>query len=485
MEFYIYDLIFLVLFCAFIAIFLYKNRKKLKREMKIAFLYKTKLGLKLINYIGKKYKKILNSLKYIILFTSYLLMAGICILLGKSLFLYIRYPILITKLIRAPPIAPLIPYFPKLFQMESFFPHFYFTYFIIALAIVAIVHELSHGIFMKHNKVKIKSTGIVFFGPILGAFVEQNEKDMKKLSKTNQMTILGAGVFANVVTGIFFFLIWAGIFFITFSPAGANFNDYAQSIIKIDSIDKINNFTIDNKTNEGIINFLDSEKIKNNFLINEKNNSLKSIRIFANGFHYFSNIKILKAQLQQDVEYLILYEDFPAINLELKGNIIEFDYNKIKTYNDLEKIMEDYSPGEKINLKTKNDGNILEYNLTLVSNLRNPNKALIGISNQEIKTNIAENLAFFKEKFTHYESRGEFLEFLYYLVFWIFLINLLVALFNMLPLSILDGGRFFYLTILGITKKEKISKKIYKSLGFLILFLFLLAMAGWVFGILH
>lgn len=485
MEFYIYDLIFLALFCVFIAIFLYRNRKKLKREMKIAFLYKTKLGLKLINYIGKKYKKLLTSLKYIIIFTSYLLMVGICFLLGKSLFLYIRYPILITKLIKAPPIAPLIPYFPKLFQMESFFPCFYFTYFIIALAIVAIVHELSHGIFMKHNKVKIKSTGIVFFGPILGAFVEQNEKDMKKLSKTNQMTILGAGVFANVITGIFFFLIWAGIFFVAFTPAGANFNNYAQSIIKIDSIDEINNFTIDNKTNTGIINFLDSNKIKDNFLINEKNNSLKSIRIFANGVYYLSNIEILKTQLQQNVEYLILYEDFPAINLELKGNIIEFDYNQIKTYKDLEKIIKDYSPGEKINLKTKNGENILEYNLTLVSNLRNPNKALIGISNQEIKTNIAENLAFFKEKFTHYESNGKFLEFLYYLVFWIFLINLLVALFNMLPLSILDGGRFFYLTILGITKKEKTSKKIYKSLGFLILFLFLLAMAGWIFGILH
>ena len=62
---------------------------------------------------------------------------------GQTLSIYILHPE-ITKIIKAPPIAPLIPYFPKLFGMESFFPPFYFTYFIVALAIVAVVHELSH-----------------------------------------------------------------------------------------------------------------------------------------------------------------------------------------------------------------------------------------------------------------------------------------------------------------------------------------------------
>ena len=38
------------------------------------------------------------------------------------------------------------------------------------------------------------------------------------------------------------------------------------------------------------------------------------------------------------------------------------------------------------------------------------------------------------------------------------IINLLVALFNMLPLGFLDGGRFFYLTFLGLTGSEKVAK---------------------------
>ena len=63
--------------------------------------------------------------------------------------------------------------------------------------------------------------------------------------------------------------------------------------------------------------------------------------------------------------------------------------------------------------------------------------------------------------------------------FWIFLINLAVGFFNMLPFTILDGGRFFYLTVLGITKNEKITRKVYKGVGWMILALLILMMAVW------
>jgi len=58
-----------------------------------------------------------------------------------------------------------------------------------------------------------------------------------------------------------------------------------------------------------------------------------------------------------------------------------------------------------------------------------------------------------------------------------------VALFNMLPLGMLDGGRFFYLAIWGITGKEKIGKAAYKGAGWLILLAFILMMVFWFFGI--
>ncbi len=44
-----------------------------------------------------------------------------------------------------------------------------------------------------------------------------------------------------------------------------------------------------------------------------------------------------------------------------------------------------------------------------------------------------------------------------------------IALVNMLPVGIFDGGRFFYLTILAITKKEKIAKKAFSIITYLFL----------------
>ena len=59
------------------------------------------------------------------------------------------------------------------------------------------------------------------------------------------------------------------------------------------------------------------------------------------------------------------------------------------------------------------------------------------------------------------------------------IINLLVALFNMLPLGILDGGRFFYLTVWGITRSEKVGKKAYSLMTWILLASLALLMVRW------
>jgi len=87
----------------------------------------------------------------------------------------------------------------------------------------------------------------------------------------------------------------------------------------------------------------------------------------------------------------------------------------------------------------------------------------------------------FKDSTTLYKPTwdGEFVYFVYHLLWWVMIINLLVALFNMLPLGMLDGGRFFYLAVLGIFKSEKVAKWAYKISMYLILFAFVLMMFFW------
>ncbi len=78
---------------------------------------------------------------------------------------------------------------------------------IIALAVILIVHEFSHGVLSRIYKVKIKQIGILVFGSIpIGAFVEPDETKIKKLDSLKQTKIFSAGVSANFVFTLVFFV---------------------------------------------------------------------------------------------------------------------------------------------------------------------------------------------------------------------------------------------------------------------------------------
>ena len=88
----------------------------------------------------------------------------------------------------------------------------------------------------------------------------------------------------------------------------------------------------------------------------------------------------------------------------------------------------------------------------------------------------------YQEPHIYYEPKVEFNLFIKDLLWWIFVINLLVALFNMLSLGALDGGRFFYLTIAGLTGSEKVAKFSYKLIAYIIWVLFLALIIKWAIG---
>ena len=168
MSLIIYDIAFLVLFVVFVSIFLYRNKKNLQRQG-LLYLYRAEWGIKLINKVGKKYKKTLDFLSYVSIGVGYLLMIGMLYLVGKIIYIYVAFPN-IVRAIKIPPITPLIPYLPQIFKLD-FLPPLYFTYWIVIIAIIAITHEFAHGIFAALNKVRIKKTGFGFFPTLLINFI--------------------------------------------------------------------------------------------------------------------------------------------------------------------------------------------------------------------------------------------------------------------------------------------------------------------------
>ena len=467
MSFIIYDIILLVLFAIFISVFLYTRKKNLKKEG-LLFLYRTRWGIKLINYVGKKYTKTLKVLSYVSIGLGYCLMISVFYFFYTILKIYISRPDVVSA-IKVPPIMPLIPYINK---MVPGLPEFYFTYWIIILAIIAITHEFAHGIFAAYNKIKIKTTGFGFFPfflPVfLAAFVELDETKMKTKRKISQMAILSAGTFANVLTAILFFIIMWLFFSLAFAPAGVVFDDYSYAFVAISGISSINNISLMNPDYEEIIPLI------KNTTFNEIKTKDKNY-IGVKGF-------------SEDNEFIVLYDDAPAIKSELIGAITTINNEKITSIENLGIELDKYSPREKINIITKVNNEKREYEIVLGENPQKEDSAWLGIGflsreSKGILGKVSEIVSSFKEPNVYYEPKfNGWSLFIYNLLWWIVLISISVALINMLPVGIFDGGRFFYLTILGITGSENKATKSFKFMTYFFLFLLLVLMILWAWS---
>ena len=130
-----------------------------------------------------------------------------------------------------------------------------------------------------------------------------------------------------------------------------------------------------------------------------------------------------------------------------------------------------------------------EYEIELGRNPYDRKRASIGVIHPEsvqkegALSKIFNLFNFFREPATHYEAKSEFAIFIYNLIWWLALINLSVALINMWPVAIFDGGRMFMLTIWAITGSEKAGQWAFKLMTYLILFALLMLMIGWVVAI--
>jgi len=91
---------------------------------------------------------------------------------------------------------------------------------IVGLILLLIVHELSHGIVARVQKIRVKSMGILTAGVIpIGAFTEPDEGQLKRVDALKRMRVFAAGSTANFVS----FIVLLGLAFSLFSIAAPSF----------------------------------------------------------------------------------------------------------------------------------------------------------------------------------------------------------------------------------------------------------------------
>jgi hypothetical protein len=203
------DYVMLILFALVMTLLLYFKRKNVELQ-KILFpflyliMYKTKWGLKKMDSIANRLKKHRDALSYTSITLGFIGMVTMTFLFLLSVYKYFFVE-------QEAVVAPLLPgvAIPGMPQLS-------FVHWIIAIFILATVHEFSHGIFARMHNIKVKSSGFAFFGILLpiipAAFVEPDEKQMSKKSKKAQLAVLSAGTFSNFIFAGIFFLILSFIF---------------------------------------------------------------------------------------------------------------------------------------------------------------------------------------------------------------------------------------------------------------------------------
>ena len=216
------DLLLAIIFYALLIRYIVTHKSRFHFQGKIFALYKTKLGLKLMDKIPKRFPRLFHHMGALSIFIGFVGMGFIFYWLLKGTF------DLILVAGTTPSVAPILPGI----KVIPGLPILSFLHWIFAILVIALIHEFSHGIYARLYNIKVKSSGFALFGPILAAFVEPDEKQLEKKSKRIQLSVFSAGPFSNIITGFLFLgilsFVTAPIYATTFDGDGVIVNDLIE-----------------------------------------------------------------------------------------------------------------------------------------------------------------------------------------------------------------------------------------------------------------
>ena len=150
--------------------------------------------------------------------------------------------------------------------------------------------------------------------------------------------------------------------------------------------------------------------------------------------------------------------------------IMSVDGVDIFTVDDFTRSLQNLSSGSYLYITT----NSSSYNVVLGEHPENSDRGFLGVT---VSQHVAENQDFIDR---YGIVALEVVRWISGLFFWLFLLNLGIGLFNLVPLGIVDGGMMLQIALLGVFKgRKELAHKIWKfvSLGFLFLILFMLIMS--------
>ncbi|MEM0344132.1 MAG: site-2 protease family protein [Thermoplasmata archaeon] len=91
-------------------------------------------------------------------------------------------------------------------------------YGILALAISIVIHELSHGVLTRVGGMRVQSLGLLFLVFPVGAFVEPDEAELKGATRSRRTKVFAAGPASNIIAAMLFLGLFSGVMMSSLEP---------------------------------------------------------------------------------------------------------------------------------------------------------------------------------------------------------------------------------------------------------------------------
>lgn len=192
-----------IIFVVGLSIFLFIERRRIIVQKIVGplvyfVMIRTKIGLKFMDAVASRFRTPLKYFGYVGIVVGYLGMVYIAFELVRTTIKIFTEPAAVAGVGLVLPV-----------QIKGAF-YVPFVYWILALFVIIVIHEGSHGIWARVHNIKVKSSGFAALGIILpivpAAFVEPDEKQLPKRPRREQLSVFAAGPFSNIVTGFLFLL---------------------------------------------------------------------------------------------------------------------------------------------------------------------------------------------------------------------------------------------------------------------------------------
>lgn len=447
---------YVLLFYLAVILLIYAFRKRFEIQNGFIALYRTKIGLKLMDKIAKKGRWLIRNLAFLGVPIAYLGMLAILASIFYGLYALFFIPSAPPTVAAALPGLPLAGTGYKLPFFQG----------IIAFFVIIVIHEFCHGVVARANNIKVKSSGFVMFGPIPGAFVEPDEKEMDKKIRKHDIDMKKGKIVAEPFPWLFFiitdllFLLF--VFYFCYRSFDLVKNNPMIFLLIFTAIFLFILFTARYFHQKNFFHL-------SVFSAGPFSNLLTAIIIFMIMLLVFFPTLPLFTE-QSGFTFVKVENATPASEAGLKELVI---YNKINNVNvftvdDFKREIGRYKPGENITI-----GNTTNTIYVVLGNdPKNQSKPYLGV------------------QVTDFTSLKEgYIPKIYFWILgvfnWVFILSIGIGLANLLPLGPVDGGRMFQVLLhmgVGEKKGNEIWVKVALVLLFIILLLFLVPILKYLFA---